>query len=106
MISLREKFGIWFGEKLQAIIPPPDPPKGDLSWLTAHSQCPDCQSKLWNSGPCGRMAMNIRCANCGAKFCFCGPFTPDRINNDDQLYNIGSAKTIEELTGWKPGGRF
>jgi len=76
------------------------PPK-DLRWLNERGQCPDCQGKLFNSGPEGGMSMNIRCAECGSKFCFCGPFTPQRIDNPDCVYSIPYSATLESITGWK-----
>ena len=78
----------------------PDLPQGDLRWLNHRSICPDCKNGLFNRGPEGGGSMNIRCAECGSKFCFCGPFTPLRIDNDDRFYSIGSAGTLAQVTGW------
>ena len=31
--------------------------------------CPDCKVKgQWLGGPCGGLAQNIKCANCGSRF--------------------------------------
>ena len=55
---------------------------------SASTGCPDCGSQLFLRGPSGGMSMNIKCANdtCGSKFCYCPPFTPERIYNDDKYY--------------------
>jgi len=74
-------------------------PKGDFKWLTERAACPDCQSQLWNRGPEGGMSFNIRCAGCQSKFCFCGPLTPMRINNSDQVYDI-QPRSLEYITGY------
>ncbi len=97
MKSIREKVGRWLGKKLQ-VTPPLE--KGDLRWLPDYNRCPDCQGELFIHGPEGGMSMNIRCATCGTKFCFMGPFTPMRIDNEDFLYH-GKPGTLEEITGWQ-----
>ncbi len=57
-----------------------------LDYLNKHFRCPDCESPYFIMGPMGGLAVNIKCAGCGHKFCFAPPFTPQRIDNDDSLY--------------------
>lgn len=105
MKSIREAFGKWLKETVFAAVVTtlPEPPpldKGDLRWLNERDSCPDCQGKLFNPGPTGGMSFNIRCVGCGAKWCFCGPFTPLRIDNPDSVYDT-SYGTLREVTGWQ-----
>jgi hypothetical protein len=57
--------------------------------------CPDCSGEIFNLGPCAGLSMNIKCAGCGSKFCFGPPFTPERINNSDSLYDTNPHKLSE-----------
>jgi hypothetical protein len=57
--------------------------------------CPDCSGEIFNLGPCAGLSMNIKCAGCGSKFCFVPPFTPERINNPDSLYDTYPHKLSE-----------
>lgn len=57
-----------------------------LDYLNTHAQCPDCDSKLFIEGPSGGASVNIKCAQCGSKFWYCPPFTPQRIDNSDEFY--------------------
>jgi len=45
--------------------------------------CPDCGHPEFLEGPRGGLAINIKCPNCGAKFCIVpgipGPFGKSRI---------------------------
>ena len=46
-----------------------------------NNTCPDCGGKNFLKGPCGGLAVNVKCANpkCGSKFNICWPFLPERI---------------------------
>lgn len=57
-----------------------------LDRLNTDRRCPDCGAGDFQLGPRGGLAINVRCAGCGAKFWFCPPFTPQRIDNEDALY--------------------
>lgn len=100
--SITKAFGQWFNRKITLAKQPAAPvlDNGDLRWLPDHCKCPDCQGTLFNPGPTGGMSINIRCVGCGAKWCFCGPFTPQRINNPDSVYS-NKVGTLEQVTGWQ-----
>lgn len=53
----------------------------EVERLNVHCKCPDCNSKLFQLGPQGGMAINIRCAKCKSCFWFAPPFTPERIQD-------------------------
>lgn len=59
--------------------------------------CPDCGSEHFNRGPTGGLSFNVRCADCGAKFCFSPPFAPARINNPDFVYHLGARRTLVQI---------
>lgn len=101
-MSIRSLFSRIFGSKIN------EPEPIGIQWLKRRSQCPDCKGKLFNRGPRGGMSMNIRCAQCGSKFCFTGPFTQesDRINNSDEFYQIGYAGSLYEITGYLPSSYY
>lgn len=67
--------------------------------------CPDCGSILFNPGPRGGLAWNIRCMKCGSKFWYSPPFTPLRINNADLFYDLDLARTLSELNSNERIGR-
>ncbi|HEV8364574.1 MAG TPA: hypothetical protein VGQ52_13750 [Gemmatimonadaceae bacterium] len=56
--------------------------------LNTDRACPDCGSKEFHPGPWGGTARNVKCAGCGAKFWFCPPFQPKRIDNSDEVYDL------------------
>jgi hypothetical protein len=58
--------------------------------------CPDCGGDKFNRGPRAGLSMNVQCATCGSKFCFSPPFTPERIDNSNNLYG-SQGKTLIEL---------
>ena len=61
--------------------------------------CPDCSSTLFNPGPRGGCAHNIRCAECGAKFWYSPPFTPLRlVDSDDRYYDLAQSRTLDTFT--------
>jgi hypothetical protein len=70
-----------------------------LDYLNQTAHCPDCDSPSFILGPEGGMAVNIRCAGCGHKFWFAPPFTPERINNDDQFYRRSPVNLWDEVYG-------
>ena len=55
--------------------------------LNYNQVCPDCGCSLFQPGPEGGLAVNIRCSGCGSKFCYCKPFPPERIDNPDSVYS-------------------
>ena len=68
-----------------------------LEILNEKGLCPDCGNKVFLHGPCGGMAENIRCAECGAEFNFCPPFEPERINRDEPGLYHGAFRPSDEL---------
>lgn len=70
----------------------------DIAVEFKNGKCPDCGSILFNPGPRGGNAHNIRCANCGAKFWYSPPFTSLRLlESDDRFYNLNVCRTLEEF---------
>lgn len=59
--------------------------------------CPDCGSTNFHPGPRGGMAWNVKCAKCGSKFWYSPPFTPHRIDNEDQFYDLTVTKRLSEF---------
>lgn len=59
--------------------------------------CPDCGSELFNPGPRGGHAHNIRCAQCGSKFWFSPPFTPTRIDSEDRFFCLTLKFTTAQI---------
>ena len=59
--------------------------------------CPDCKGTLFNKGPTGGLSHNIRCAECGSKFCLSPPFTPTRIENPDRVYHLAHKTSFEKI---------
>lgn len=55
--------------------------------LNVDGACPDCGGKEFHPGPRGGSARNIMCAACGAKYWYCPPFPPERIDNDVACYD-------------------
>ena len=49
-------------------------------------ECPDCGGRGFQLGPRGGLALNVRCAGCGATFWYCPPFPPSRIPPLPDLY--------------------
>lgn len=74
----------WFPRQA-SVVPFVQPPPSGLALLNT-GICPDCATSMFIEGPSGGAAMNIKCAGCGSKFWFAPPFTPERIDNDDQFY--------------------
>lgn len=69
-------------------VPKSVPALDRLSLALNHNHvCPDCGGSLFQPGPEGRVSIDIRCKECGSKFCYCPPFPPQRIINDDGLYS-------------------
>jgi hypothetical protein len=64
----------------------------------AGGACPDCAGTLFNPGPRGGGARNVRCARCGAKFWYAPPFTPKRLEeSEDQFYRLDVALPLSQL---------
>ncbi len=61
------------------------------------TNCPDCNSPWFNPGPRGGAAHNIRCAQCGSKFFFCPPLTPERIDSDDVCFVLELKFTTAQI---------
>lgn len=55
--------------------------------LNQDGACPLCGCKEFHPGPRGGAARNIMCAQCGTKYCYCPPFTPGIIWNEDSVYD-------------------
>lgn len=51
------------------------------AFLKKKLRCPDCKKGRLLKGPCGGLAQNIKCSNCGSKFNFSPPFTTQRISD-------------------------
>lgn len=51
-------------------------------------RCPSCGGHMFNLGPVGGLAENIRCAACGAKWNVGAPFPPQPIDNTDACYDL------------------
>lgn len=98
-MSLRDTFNRLLGRRIE-------PEVSGLDLIGKKGICPDCKGNLWNPGPTGGMSQNIRCAGCGSKFCFAGPFTPQRIDNGDEVYNTQYAASLKEITGWEGYDNF
>jgi hypothetical protein len=62
------------------------------------SACPDCHSQWFNAGPRGGCSHNIRCASCGSKFWFSPPFTPCRIDSEDDVFCLKLRFSLAEIT--------
>lgn len=60
--------------------------------------CPDCGGNLFHPGPRGGCAHNVMCVSCHAKFWVFPPFQPERIRNEDAVYNLQVARTLDEIT--------
>lgn len=58
--------------------------------------CPTCRSDKFLEGPRGGLSVNVKCAGCGRKWCYLGPFGWLEIDNDNSLYK-GEPKKIEEI---------
>lgn len=56
--------------------------------LNGDGACPSCGCKDFHPGPSGGSARNIMCAGCGAKYWYCPPFPPERIDNDVACYDL------------------
>lgn len=81
---------------------------GDLLPLT--DNCPDCKSVLFYPGPRGGMAINVKCAGCGATFNYCGPLMSQRIGPASGVYKdnpltLGQLDALCGLTIWRNAGR-
>lgn len=63
-------------------------------------RCPDCGSELFQIGPEGGAAQNIRCAQCHQCFWFSPPFTPERIADvGDGAYQRAPVNLFQETFG-------
>ncbi len=65
--------------------------------LNTEGKCPDCGNGVFLHGPCGGMAENIRCSECGAEFNFCPPLEPERIDRDMPTLYHGAFRPRDEL---------
>lgn len=62
--------------------------------LNMSKKCPDCGCKYFYDGPHGGRSRNIKCVGCGRKFCYCPPFEPLYIDNDDKFYNMSIGELL------------
>lgn len=71
--------------------------QSNLSALNAKGECPDCGNNVFLHGPCGGMAENIRCFECGAEFNFAPPFDPERLDRNEPAFYHGAFNLRDEL---------
>jgi hypothetical protein len=69
----------------------------NLDILNKEGKCPDCGNGVFLHGPCGGMAENIRCSECGAEFNFAPPFSPERIDRNEPALYHGAFRVSDEL---------
>jgi|SRR5262245_427821 len=51
-------------------------------------QCPNCGGHMFNPGPQGGLAENVRCVGCGLKWHIAAPFAPHTLDNTDEAYDL------------------
>ena len=59
--------------------------------------CPDCGNSIFMHGPCGGMAENIRCFECGSEFNWCPPLSTERINRNEPGFYHGAFNMRDTL---------
>ena len=60
-------------------------------------KCPDCGNHIFLHGPCGGMAENIRCFECGSEFNFCPPMSTDRLDRNEPAFYHGAFDLRQDL---------
>lgn len=69
----------------------------NLQSLNKEGRCPNCATEVFLHGPCGGMAENIRCSECGAEFNFSPPFDPEFLDRNCPAYYHGAFNLRDEL---------
>lgn len=60
-------------------------------------ECPDCGTSIFLHGPCGGMAENIRCFECGAEFNWCPPLSTERLDRNEPAFYHGAFNLRDEV---------
>lgn len=70
---------------------------GTMDVIDLSRGCPDCGCACFYPGPRGGMSVNVKCAMCGACFCYCGPLPAHRIEEVPGVYS-SVHRTIEAIS--------
>lgn len=67
--------------------------------MNEDAACIDCGGTEFHPGPRGGAAHNVMCARCHAKWWYCPPFTPERIDSPEDVFDRTQRVSLGTLRG-------